>query len=171
MEWNACKEGIEWFKNKNIKQIDYEELIKELIAENQYKWCFWLIISLLNKSTLNLFTKYCFNSVTTIFELLYPWYSYKYPDHETAINIAKESGFLPPDGIKAADMTLDAIDTVFIADATSIITNDISHIIDAAMNSAYALVKIIEANFRSKDRIKEAINHGIFLIKYQPKEN
>jgi hypothetical protein len=72
MEWNACKEGIEWLKNKNIQQIDYEELIKELIAEDQYKWCYWLIAKLLNKTNLIKLAIYSAESVIHIFENEHP---------------------------------------------------------------------------------------------------
>ncbi len=68
---NACKEGIDWFKAKNLTSIEHKELIKMLVEEGKIGWI-WLLSHLLKGRSLVDFGCYCARLVLPIWEAEYP---------------------------------------------------------------------------------------------------
>lgn len=67
---DACKEGIEWFKNQSERND--LKIVEKLIAENKLDWANWLIVRLMTYKQYVSYAIYSAEQVIHIYENKYP---------------------------------------------------------------------------------------------------
>ncbi len=65
---NACKEGLEWFEDHTLTNIEYGDLIKMLIEEGMFDEIWWLLSHLLKGRSRVNWGCYCARLVLPIWE-------------------------------------------------------------------------------------------------------
>jgi hypothetical protein len=176
---DACKEGIEFFKKELITA-------KKLIKCKKYKWAYWGITRILNKTNNIKFAIYVAESVVFLFEKKYPEDNRPQKAIEAAKNYLKDKNAAANAANAAANAANAAAKAAAKAAANAAYatyaayaayTAYAANAANAAANAAYAAANAADAAYAAAadvvnfENIKiNILNYGLKLIEEQEQE-
>ena len=185
-ELNACKEGIDYFKNNDLEGICIYNLITQLIdEEKKYSWVNWILSHVLDNNNKVKYTIFAAELVLHIFENKYPddrrprkaiEAAKKYVENQTEENkkTADAAAYAAADAANADAAYANAYAAAaaayaaaYAAAAAAYAAADAAY---AAANAAYAAADAVDAAAK-KEIYEKIIDYGIKLLKEQEQKH